>query len=199
MRVIRFSTLAEAGRVNRTAERMASSNRLLWPVLSPHKFKSCFLISLMTYGRREPDRQVETMFSYAFPNQVTTSADSPVAPAPTRPRALLQAERNERYKAELICSLDPSSSKEQTWNEREMGQEWKKGNFSEAWKIERAATQAEQQRQRDRGPDRDYGPFCRIYRIRFPGLVRGRLHNAIIRAMNPRSASASRALTSWST
>ena len=34
-----------------------------------------------------------------------------------------------RGRAEFIRSLDPSSSKEQTWNERKMGQEWKKDNF----------------------------------------------------------------------
>ena len=44
-----------------------------------------------------------------------------------------------------------------------------------------------------------YGPFCRIYRIRLPGLVRGRQHNAISRAMNPRSGSASLAVTNWFT
>ena len=87
------------------------------------------------------------MFSYAFPNQVTTSADSPVAPAPTRPRALLQAERDECYKAEIIRSLDPKSYKEQTW---------KKNNWSEAWQIERAAEAARPKQ--EPGLERDSGP-----------------------------------------
>ena len=38
-------------------------------------------------------------------------------------------------KAEFVRSLDPKSSKEQTWNERELGQKWKKNNWSEAWQI----------------------------------------------------------------
>ena len=45
-------------------------------------------------------------------------------------------------KAEFVRSLDPKSSKEQTWNERELGQKWKKNNWSEAWQIERAAEAA---------------------------------------------------------
>ena len=76
----------------------------------------------------------------------------------TAARARQREQEYARGRAEFIRSLDPASSKEQTWNEREMGQEWKKNNWSEAWQLERAATQAEQQRQRDRGPDRDYGP-----------------------------------------
>ena len=59
MRVIRFSTLAEAMRLNRAAELMANSNRFLWSVFRPHKSTSIFLTSLMTYGRREPNRQGE--------------------------------------------------------------------------------------------------------------------------------------------
>ena len=43
------------------------------------------------------------------------------------------------------------------------------------------------------------GPLTRLYWSRLPGLVRGRLHSAIIRAMKPRSGSASLAVTSWST
>ena len=60
------------------------------------------------------------MVGYPFPSQVTTSADSPVALAPTRPRALLQAERDERYKAELIYSLDLFEKIQQTRMERVM-------------------------------------------------------------------------------
>ena len=43
------------------------------------------------------------------------------------------------------------------------------------------------------------GPLTRLYSLQLPGLVRGRLHSAIIRAMKPRSGSASLALTSWFT
>ena len=46
-----------------------------------------------------------------------------------------------------------------------------------------------------------YGPLRRTYCVRLPGLVRGRLHNASSRAMNPSSGSASLACTScvtWS-
>ena len=44
-----------------------------------------------------------------------------------------------------------------------------------------------------------YGPFRRLYWSWLPGWVRGREHSAIIRDMNPMSASASRAATSWFT
>ena len=44
-----------------------------------------------------------------------------------------------------------------------------------------------------------YGPFCRIYRILLPGLVRGNEHNTIIRAMKPILGSASLTETSWFT
>ena len=43
------------------------------------------------------------------------------------------------------------------------------------------------------------GPLMRLYSFRLPGLVRGRLHSARSRAMNPRSACASLAVTTWST
>ena len=43
------------------------------------------------------------------------------------------------------------------------------------------------------------GPLTRLYWCRFPGLVRGREHSASIRAMKPRSGSASPASTSWFT
>ena len=59
-------------------------------------------------------------------------------------------------KAEFVRSLDPKSSKEQTWNERELGQKWKKNNFSEAWQIERAAEAARPKQ--EPGLERDYGP-----------------------------------------
>ena len=39
------------------------------------------------------------------------------------------------------------------------------------------------------------GPLARLYWRRLPGLVRGRLHSTISRAMKPRSGSASRAVT----
>ena len=45
-------------------------------------------------------------------------------------------------RAAFIRSLDPELSKEQTRSERELGKEWKKDNFSEAWQIERAAEAA---------------------------------------------------------
>ena len=44
-----------------------------------------------------------------------------------------------------------------------------------------------------------YGPLTLLYCSRLPGLVRGRLHSAIVRAMKPRSGSASLALTNWFT
>ena len=44
-----------------------------------------------------------------------------------------------------------------------------------------------------------YGPLTRLYWRRLPGLVRGSEHNAIIRAMKPRSGSASLAETNWFT
>ena len=59
-------------------------------------------------------------------------------------------------RAEFVRSIDPKSSKEQTWNERQLGQKWKKDNWSEAWQLERAAARARPEPQR--GPDRDYGP-----------------------------------------
>ena len=59
-------------------------------------------------------------------------------------------------KAEFVRSLDPKSSKEQTWNERELGQKWKKNNWSEAWQIERAAEAARPKQ--EPGLERDYGP-----------------------------------------
>ena len=43
------------------------------------------------------------------------------------------------------------------------------------------------------------GPLTRLYWSRFPGLVRGREQSAIVRAIKPRSGSASLAPTSWST
>ena len=43
------------------------------------------------------------------------------------------------------------------------------------------------------------GPLTRLYWSWLRGLVRGRLHSAISRAMKPRSASASLAPTSWFT
>ena len=58
-------------------------------------------------------------------------------------------------KAEFVRSLDPKSSKEQTWNERELGQKWKKNNWSEAWQIERAA-EASRPKQ-EPGLERDSG------------------------------------------
>ena len=59
-------------------------------------------------------------------------------------------------KAEFVRSLDPKSSKEQMWNERELGQQWKKNNWSEAWQIERAA-EASRPKQ-EPGLERDSGP-----------------------------------------
>ena len=59
-------------------------------------------------------------------------------------------------KAEFVRSLDPKSSKEQTWNERELGQKWKKNNWSEAWQIERAAEAARPKQ--EPGIERDSGP-----------------------------------------
>ena len=44
-----------------------------------------------------------------------------------------------------------------------------------------------------------YGPLTRLYWRRLPGLVRGREHSAIVRAMKPRAGSASLAPTSWFT
>ena len=44
-----------------------------------------------------------------------------------------------------------------------------------------------------------YGPLVRLYWCRLPGLVRGNEQSAIIRAMKPRSGSASLAVTSWFT
>ena len=58
-------------------------------------------------------------------------------------------------KAEFVRSLDPKSSKEQTWNERELGQKWKKDNWSEAWQIERAAEAARPKQ--EPGLERDSG------------------------------------------
>ena len=62
-------------------------------------------------------------------------------------------------RAAFIRSLDPELSKEQTRNERELGKEWKKDNFSEAWQIERAAEAArpkqEHSQERDLGPSLD--------------------------------------------
>ena len=58
-------------------------------------------------------------------------------------------------KAEFVRSLDPKSSKEQTWNERELGQKWKKNNWSEAWQIERAAEAARPKQ--EPGLERDSG------------------------------------------
>ena len=43
------------------------------------------------------------------------------------------------------------------------------------------------------------GPFFRLYWCWFPGLVRGRLHSAIVRAMKPSSGSASLAPINWFT
>ena len=45
-------------------------------------------------------------------------------------------------RAAFIRSLDPELSKEQTWNERELGKEWKKDNYFEARRIEQAAEAA---------------------------------------------------------
>ena len=73
----------------------------------------------------------------------------------TRKQAEQRAREYADGRAEFVRSLDPKSSKEQTWNERELGQKWKKDNFPEAWKIERAAEAARPEPQR--GPDRDYG------------------------------------------
>ena len=44
-----------------------------------------------------------------------------------------------------------------------------------------------------------YGPLARLYWCRLPGLLRGNEQSAIIRAMKPRSGSASLAETSWFT
>ena len=46
-----------------------------------------------------------------------------------------QRRREQEYAAgrtEFIRSLDPSSSKEQTWDERQLGQKWKEKHCSEA-------------------------------------------------------------------
>ena len=59
-------------------------------------------------------------------------------------------------RAEFVRSLDPKSSKEQTWNERELGQKWKENNWPEAWQIERAAEAARPKQ--EPGLERDYGP-----------------------------------------
>ena len=59
-------------------------------------------------------------------------------------------------RAAFIRSLDPELSKEQTRSERELGKEWKKDNFSEAWQIERAAEAARPKQEHSQ--ERDYGP-----------------------------------------
>ena len=59
-------------------------------------------------------------------------------------------------RAEFVRSLDPKSSKEQTWSDRELGQKWKENNWSEAWQIERAAEAARPKQ--EPGLERDYGP-----------------------------------------
>ena len=59
-------------------------------------------------------------------------------------------------RAEFVRSLDPKSSKEQTWNERQLGEQWKKDNFSEAWQLERAAEAARPKQ--EPGLERDSGP-----------------------------------------
>ena len=59
-------------------------------------------------------------------------------------------------RAAFIRSLDPELSKEQTRSERELGKEWKKDNFSEAWKIERAADAARPKQ--EPGLERGSGP-----------------------------------------
>ena len=74
----------------------------------------------------------------------------------TRKQAAKRAREDAIGKAEFVRSLDPKSSKEQTWNERELGQKWKKDNFSEAWQIERAAEAARPKQ--EPGLERDYGP-----------------------------------------
>ena len=58
-------------------------------------------------------------------------------------------------RAAFIRSLDPELSKEQTRSERELGKEWKKDNFSEAWQIERAAEAARPKQ--EPGLERDSG------------------------------------------
>ena len=74
----------------------------------------------------------------------------------TRKQAAKRAREDAIGKAEFVRSFDPKSSKEQTWNERELGQKWKKDNFSEAWQIERAAEAARPKQ--EPGLERDYGP-----------------------------------------
>ena len=59
-------------------------------------------------------------------------------------------------KAQFVRSLDPKSSKEQTWYERQLGQEWKKANYFEAWQIEQAAAAARPKQEPSQ--ERDYGP-----------------------------------------
>ena len=59
-------------------------------------------------------------------------------------------------RAAFIRSLDPELSKEQTRNERELGKEWKKDNFSEAWQIERAVEVARPKQEHSQ--ERDFGP-----------------------------------------
>ena len=44
-----------------------------------------------------------------------------------------------------------------------------------------------------------YGPLRLMYSFWLPGLVRGSEHNAMSRAMKPRSGSVSLAVTSWFT
>ena len=74
----------------------------------------------------------------------------------TRKQAEQRAREYADGRAEFVRSLDPKSSKEQTWNERELGQKWKENNWSEAWQIERAAEAARPKQ--EPGLERDYGP-----------------------------------------
>ena len=74
----------------------------------------------------------------------------------TRKQAAKRAREDAMGKAEFVRSLDPKSSKEQTWNERELGQEWKKANYFEARRLEQAVEAARPKQEPSQ--ERDYGP-----------------------------------------
>ena len=69
-----------------------------------------------------------------------------------------EAEEELRYNAgrnAFIRSLDPSTAAIQSWREREIGQDWKERNPQDAQQIQQAVAQ---ERTRDHGPTKDYGP-----------------------------------------
>ena len=52
-------------------------------------------------------------------------------------------------RAEFVRSLDPKSSKEQTWSDRELGQKWKENN----WSRRGRSSERRKRRVRSRNPD----------------------------------------------